>query len=82
MTSKALFRRKKHLIGLVFVSVEDKNNSLRTCYIVWDIIYNYLAALNYFDQQVPLVYTVLLKASSKLTYFDTIVWKASMHQGA
>ena len=65
-----------HLIGFVLVSVEDKKATLCTCYSVWDVIYNNLVALNYFDQQVPLVYTVLIKALSNVPIFDTIGWKA------
>lgn len=63
-----------HLIGLV----EDKKATLRTCHSVWDVIYNNLAVLNYFDQQVPIVYTVLIKASINEAIFSTIGWNASM----
>ena len=57
---QSLFLSNNYLIGLV----EDKKATLRRRYGVWDIIYNNLADLNSFDKQVPLVYTVLLKASS------------------
>ena len=48
-----------HLIGLA----EDKKATLHTRYRMWDVIYNNLAALNSFDQQVPIV-SVLVKDSS------------------
>lgn len=32
---------------------------------VWDMIYNNLSSLNYFDQHVPLAYTMFTKDSSK-----------------
>lgn len=44
-----------HLNGLILVSVENIKATLRTGCCVWDVIYNHLAALNSFNQQVPLV---------------------------
>jgi hypothetical protein len=67
-----------HLIGLVLVSVEDKTAII--CYSVCDVIYNNLAVLIYFDQQVPLVYTVLIKASSNEPILNIIGWKYSVLQ--
>ena len=67
-----------HLIALVLVSVEDKKAII--CYSVCDVIYNNLAVLISFDQQVPLVYTVLIKASSNEPILNIIGWKYSVLQ--
>jgi hypothetical protein len=50
-----------HLNGLELVSGKTKS-LLCAQYTVWDVIYNHLDALHSFDQQVLLVYTVLIKA--------------------
>ena len=52
---------KNYLISLVLAFLDDKKSTPYMRYGVWDVIYNNLTALNYFDQQVPLVYTVLNK---------------------
>jgi hypothetical protein len=52
---------KNYLISLVLAFLDDKKATPYMCYGVRDVIYNNLTALNYFDQQVPLVYTVLNK---------------------
>lgn len=47
---------------------------------MWDVLYNDVSALNYFNQLVPLVYTVWIKALSSELILNIIGWKTSMLQ--